>query len=203
MSSEPPLASPDFELDHEEYELDSRQREVLSAMSEETDATYSFQGLRRKLGFHQEMLSRTLDRLEEQELVQRTADGYRLSTRTLGGQFGYDTSARTFETKVVTAYLPTEIDFTFMLGKLRGRWFKEFRWLGYSQSKEGLSLNWITDDGQIQLRAHVSHRTLTISTFYSRREERERATRSAFELFDFVGKASGEVLQPERQPIPN
>ncbi len=202
MSSEGVFRAQDFDPD--EYELDSRQREVLTAMSQDSEATYSFQGLRRKLGLHQEMLSRTLDRLEEQELVQRTQDGYRLSSQhRYPASFGYNAVAQTFEAQVVTAYLPSEIDFTVMLGKMRGRWFKEFRWLGYSQGPNGLSLNWITDDGRIHLRVRIHHRKLVISALYSDRSDHERAARSAFELFDFVGRASGEVLRPERQPLLN
>lgn len=203
MSSEQSLSPSDFDLEQDEYELDSRQREVLGAMSEDYDVTYSFQGLRRKLGFHQEMLSRTLDRLEDQELVQRTRDGYRLSPRSHATQFGYDAVTRTFETKVVTAYLPAEVDFTIMLGKTRGRWFKEFRWLGYSMGRDGLSLNWITDDGRIQLRARVHHQTLVISALYANRSEHERATKAAFDLFDFVSRASGGILEPGPSTVLN
>jgi hypothetical protein len=203
MSSEQSLSASDFDLEQDEYELDSRQREVLGAMSQDTGATYSFQGLRRKLGLHQEMLSRTLDRLEDQELVQRTQDGYRLSPRSQATQFGYDVVTRTFETKVVTAYLPTKVDFTVMLGKMRGRWFKEFRWLGYSMGRDGLSLNWITDDGRIQLRARVHHQTLVISALYGNRAEHERATKAAFDLFDFVSRASGEMLEPAPSAVLN
>jgi DNA-binding MarR family transcriptional regulator len=66
-------ASQDFELCglHVGEDLDHRQREVLSALSEDQKTTYSFQGLRRKLVFHQELLSRTLDRLEEENLVEK------------------------------------------------------------------------------------------------------------------------------------
>jgi hypothetical protein len=201
MASGEGFSSQDFDVD--DYDLDSRQREVLGTMSQDSDAVYSFQGLRRKLGYHQEMLSRTLDRLEEQDLVQHTTDGYRLSTRTGFGQLGFETSTRTFEANVVTAYLPARVDFTVVLGKLRGKWFKEFRWLGYSQTRGGLTLNWITDDGQIQLRARIQNQTLVVSAIFSRDEDHERATKSAFDLFDFVSRASGEVQQPEKAPILN
>ncbi|TLN07942.1 MarR family transcriptional regulator, partial [bacterium] len=100
-------------------ELDYRQREVLSALSEEQKATYSFQGLRRKLGLHQEMLSRTLDRLEEQDLVERTQDGYRANLGKRASRFGHVGTAST-ETRALTAYLPHGVDPNHILNGLKG-----------------------------------------------------------------------------------
>lgn len=175
--------------------LDCRQLEVLSALSEEENATYSFQGLRRKLGLHQEMLSRTLDRLEEQDLVERMNDGYRVNSSKGDLRLDYSVMAAPVETKVVTACLPSSVDVTYALGVLKGRWFHEFRWLGYSETPSGLSLSWITDDGRIELRARIFDSTLTISALYRVKADHERATTSAIELFDFVSRAT------KRKPI--
>jgi DNA-binding transcriptional ArsR family regulator len=168
---------------------DCRQLEVLSALSQEENATYSFQGLRRKLGLHQEMLSRTLDRLEEQDLVERMDDGYRINSKESLG-FDYSIETAPAETKVVTACLPSSVNVSFVLSALKGRWFHEFRWLGYSQTSSGLTLSWITDDGRIELRAKISEKILTISALYRVETDQERATTSALELFDLVGRAT-------------
>ena len=168
---------------------DCRQLEVLSALSQEENATYSFQGLRRKLGLHQEMLSRTLDRLEEQELVERMDDGYRINSKENLG-FDYSIETAPAETEVVTACLPSSVNVSFVLSALKGRWFHEFRWLGYSQISSGLTLSWITDDGRIELRTRISENTLTISALYRVKTDQERATTSALELFDLVIRAT-------------
>ncbi|HXZ98230.1 MAG TPA: MarR family transcriptional regulator [Candidatus Acidoferrum sp.] len=164
-------------------ELDYRQREVISALSEEQKATYSFQGLRRKLGLHQEMLSRTLDRLEEQDLVERTEDGYRISFDGRAPRLG-NSGSSAIETRAVTAYLPHEVDPSFVLRSLKGRWFSEFRWLGYSVTSLGLSMSWISDDGRVQLRAKLRNNTLMIDAIYGSPTEKDQAMSSAFELFD-------------------
>jgi hypothetical protein len=181
-------ASQDFELCglRPEESLDYRQREVLSALSEDQKATYSFQGLRRKLGFHQEMLSRTLDRLEEENLVEKTDDGYRVKTKVNAANSDYVAEVAPIETQVVTAHLPLKADVSIILNTLKGRWFADFRWLGYSQTSSSAALNWITEDGRIQLRAKIFRGTLTINVLYPSRTDEERAIRSAFELFDFV-----------------
>jgi DNA-binding Lrp family transcriptional regulator len=173
-------------FDEDEQPLDFRQREVLSALSEDVNAIYSFQGLRRKLGLHQEILSRTLERLEEQDLVERTGDGYRISANKDESQFGCTTEARPIERQVVTAHLPGRVDVDLILNTLKGRWFREFRWLGYSGTRSGMILHWITEDGRIQLRANVSVGALSISALYKTSMDEERATRSALEILDFI-----------------
>lgn len=175
-------------------ELDYRQRKVLSALSEEQKATYSFQGLRRKLGLHQEMLSRTLDRLEEQDLVERTEDGYRIGLDKRASQFGNAGSA-SMETRAVTACLPDEVDPSFVLRSLKGRWFSEFRWLGYSATPSSLTMSWISDDGRVQLRAKLLNNTLIIDAIYGSAIEKDRAMRSAFELFDLFTDRTSAMSQ--------
>ncbi|MGB6679693.1 MAG: hypothetical protein WBF08_00035 [Candidatus Bathyarchaeia archaeon] len=188
-------------FDADEKDLDYRQVEVLSALSEDAKGTYSFQGLRRKLRFHQEMLSRTLSRLEEQELVERTNDGYRIINSNKGAlRFGYITKATPIETQVVTAYLPREVNVSLVLNKLKGRWFREFRWLGYSETQNGLVLSWITDDGYIQIRANIIKNILTISALYESKIEQERAAKSAFELFDFINRSTRQISLP-KEPV--
>ncbi len=166
--------------------LDFRQREVLSALSEDANVIYSFQGLRRKLGLHQEMLSRTLERLEEQDLVERTTDGYRIGTGKSQSQYSYVVDTTAIEKQVVQVHLPSRVDVSLALNALKGKWFHEFRWLGYSETASGLTLQWITEDGEIQIRADVSEGTLSISALYKSSADEERATRSALDIFDFV-----------------
>jgi hypothetical protein len=191
-----------YDSDTDEEELDSRQLEVLGALSECESATYSFQGLRRRLGFHQEMLSRTLDRLEDQHLVVKTNDGYRINPEATF-HLGYDFEITPIETQVVEATLPAEIEVSFLLKTLRGRWFRELRWLGYSEAHSGLTLSWITEDGRIQLRVKMLKSKLAISTLCRSEKDRERAIKSAFELFDFVTRVAGKSQIPLRDQVPN
>ena len=175
-------------------DLDYRQREVLSALSEEHKATYSFQGLRRKLGLHQEMLSRTLDRLEEQDLVEKTEDGYRISFGSHSSRF-ISTGSAAVEARAITAYLPHDVDPSFVLRNLKGRWFGEFRWLGYSATSSATMMSWISDDGRVELRAKLLRNTLTIDAICGSAAEKERAIRSAFELFDLFADKTSMIPQ--------
>src|SRR5437879_7625379 len=65
-------------------DLRDHDREVLEFLSQDPSTQVAFQGLRRRLGIHPEQLSRALHRLAQDELVERTELGYRVSRRALG-----------------------------------------------------------------------------------------------------------------------
>jgi DNA-binding MarR family transcriptional regulator len=140
------------------------------------------------------MLSRTLDRLEEQDLVERTEDGYRISFDRRASRFGHTESA-SIETRAVTAYLPHEVDPGLILRSLKGRWFGEFRWLGYSSTSSAAIMSWISDDGRVELRAKLLTNMLTIDALCSSTIDKERAIRSAFELFDLFANRTSVIPQ--------
>jgi DNA-binding HxlR family transcriptional regulator len=52
---------------------------ILQTIKDEHFTEFSFDGLKRIVGMHQETLSRTLDRLEEQHMVENTPKGYKVS----------------------------------------------------------------------------------------------------------------------------
>src|SRR5690242_10789055 len=115
-------------------------------LSAETDATYTFQGLKRRLGLHQEKLTRILKRLEDDNLVLKTDEGYKVLHHSRKNSRHLDVGD-----PVIRGQLPPGIDPSILTSKLKGRWFKNFRWLGYSTNESGQSLYWITEDGRFQL----------------------------------------------------
>jgi len=91
----------------------------MEMLSAETDSTYTFQGLKRRLGLHQEKLTRILRRLEDNNLVAKTEEGYRTlkhSRKTAQHLVGGE--------PVIRGQLPPGIDAQNLLGKIKGRWFK-------------------------------------------------------------------------------
>ena len=55
--------------------------EVLRFIGEEALLGFTFEGLKRRLGAHSETLSRILDRLEEQSILEKTEHGYQVTER--------------------------------------------------------------------------------------------------------------------------
>ena len=184
----------------EDLDLDDREREVLKLFSVDQNANYSFQGLRRRLGFHQETLTRTLKRLEEAHAIQRTPDGYKLRDNTHTFNVTFNATPSPAKT-IIDAYLPSQVDVTVLFQKLRGRWFSNFRWLGYSHDGDSLSMSWISEDGQLQLQAKISHGKIIIGTDTKQDEPAQIA--AAYQLFDHISKAAEEIIQPTSQTIAN
>ena len=180
--------------DIEEFDLDPRELEVLKLLSADQNAYYSFQGLRRRLGLHQETLTRTLKRLEEAHAIEHSPDGYKV--RGSGNTFSFAVRTGHPNPKpVIEAYLPSQIDVTVLFQKLRGRWFSNFRWLGYSHDGSILSMSWISEDGRMQLQARINSGKITIAAdAYTSQNESEQIA-AAYQLFDHITKVTEEMAQ--------
>ena len=199
------LLSSEISLNQEfdESDLDDREREVLKLLSREQNTYFSFQGLKRRLGLHQETLTRTLKRLEEAHAIERSPEGYRL--RNPSNTFSFDIRTNEIYAKpLIDAYLPADVDVTVLFQRLRGHWFSNFRWLGYSQDGTQLSMTWISEDGQMQVQARVGGGKITIVADSLSRNEEPRRIAAAYQLFDHVTKVAEEIMQqPTQPPIEN
>lgn len=187
----------------EESELDEREREVLKFLSSEQNSYYSFQGLRRRLGFHQETLARTLKRLEEAHAIERSPQGYK--ARSNGGSYSFNVRTNpTISRPIIDAYLPSEVDVMVLFQKLKGRWFSNFRWLGYSRDGEQLAMSWISEDGQMQLQARLGGGKIIIAADSFVNNEETGQVAAAYQLFDHVSKIAEEITRHENHtPIEN
>jgi hypothetical protein len=183
----------------EEYDLDEREREVLKFLSSEQNTYYSFQGLRRRLGFHQETLARTLKRLEEAHAIERSPQGYKAKNTGITFSFNIRTSP-TQVRPIIDAYLPSEVDITVLFQKLKGRWFSNFRWLGYSRDGEQLTMSWISEDGQMQLQARLGNGKIIIAADLPDNTEKPGQIAAAYQLFDHVSKIAEEIVHRETRP---
>src|SRR5512139_1473022 len=75
-----PLLNVGFDSFDSSY-LRQRDTEVLSLLEQEDLTAFTFDGLKRRLGLHQETLSRILTRLEEEGIIKKEASGYRVTPR--------------------------------------------------------------------------------------------------------------------------
>ncbi len=193
----------DFNPDFDESDLDEREREVLRFLSSEQNGYFSFQGLRRRLGFHQETLTRTLKRLEEAQAIERTAEGYKAKNH--GNTYAFTVRTNQHYAKpVIDAYLPAQIDVTILFQKLRGRWFSNFRWLGYSHDGTQLSMSWISEDGQMQLQARIGGGKIAITADAFAKLDESRQISAAYQLFEHISKVAEEMVQQVPQaPLAN
>ena len=73
--------SDSISYDSDESNLTPRDTGVLQTVMEEGLTVFTFDGLKRLTGLHQEKLSRIIDRLKEEGLLEKVAEGYRVTAR--------------------------------------------------------------------------------------------------------------------------
>ncbi len=160
----------------------------MDMLSSETDATYSFQGMRRRLGLHQEKLTRILKRLEGDNLVLKTEDGYRVLHRPRK-------SARhvAYGEPVIRGQFPPGMSPETFSQKLKGRWFKNFRWLGYANAELGQSLYWITEEGRFQIKIQLNPTEILVWSQPTSPNDAGSPVAAGYELFDRVSRILPEA----------
>ena len=136
-------------------DADVRQNDhkVLDLLGEEK-SNYSFKGLIRKLGIHQETLSRALHRLGDLGLVEKSDVGYRLSEK--GKMFTRtDAKPRIAYVPLFQTYIPPNVDVSEIVRVLAGKWFKGLRWLGMIEGEMGHMLQWVNENNSFQLNLRI------------------------------------------------
>jgi DNA-binding Lrp family transcriptional regulator len=170
--------------------------EVLEALEGSFDnaGAISFQGIRRKLGLHQETLSRVLRRLERDGLVEKLKHDYVISKK--GSQILGKRNIKTSQTNreivfpipILRTILPTDASELELEEALSHKWFGSLRWFGSSHKEEGTVLSWTTEDGKLRLSARISNGYFAVESQATTKESLETAIRAAYEIFDHVSK---------------
>ncbi|MDE1876339.1 MAG: hypothetical protein KGH86_05885 [Thaumarchaeota archaeon] len=149
-------SSSDVSLD--DFQINDKK--VLSLLNQDSDVNdnqYTFNGLVRKLGIHQQSLARSLHRLESAGLVKKTDYGYKITnnldlvlakksridlenlSKTISPQYAQ------FE-QIIQLYIPTTVKVEDIVAKLLGKWFGTLRWIGIVEGDGGCVLQWTSDD---------------------------------------------------------
>ncbi|TMI60012.1 hypothetical protein E6H12_10935 [Candidatus Bathyarchaeota archaeon] len=179
----------------EETNLTPRDTGVLQTIMEEGLTVFTFDGLKRLTGLHQEKLSRIIDRLEEGGLLEKVDEGYRITAR------GNETVPRPLSTSlqpipIVQSLLPRDVDLQQIISGLKGRWFGGLRWLGYSQDNDATTLKWIAEEDGIQIEARFADSYLSIDAKVAEGREVSQAVKAAHQL---LGHVSGLYGTPTRR----
>ena len=188
-------ASPTNSILDEDSNLTPRDTGVLQTVMEEGLTVFTFDGLKRLTGLHQEKLSRIIDRLEEEGLLEKVVEGYRITAR------GNEAIPRPLGMAVqpipiVQSLLPRDVDLQQIISGLKGRWFGELRWLGYTQNDEGTVLKWIAEEDGVQIEARFTDSYLSIDAKVAEGREVSQAVKAAHHL---LGHVSGLYGTPTRR----
>lgn len=187
--------SDSISYDSEESNLTPRDTGVLQTVMEEGLTVFTFDGLKRLTGLHQEKLSRIIDRLEDEGLLEKVEEGYRITAR------GNETITRPLGSAIqpipiVQSLLPRDVDLQQIISGLKGRWFGGLRWLGYAQNDEGTVLKWIAEEDGVQIDARFTDSYLSIDAKVAEGREVSQAVKAAHQL---LGHVSGLYGTPTRR----
>src|SRR6476659_7102536 len=142
-------------------DLRNNDKKILLLLSEEEWSTYSFKALERKLGIHQQSLSRALKRLEYLNLVEKTPYGYKIKGKNIfpiisiiqNKQMKEPEKPLSFETtttkktkkrfnQLIQIPIPIKSNIDIIVNRLVGKWFGNLRWLGLVKKEAGFTLQW-------------------------------------------------------------
>jgi DNA-binding HxlR family transcriptional regulator len=170
------------------------------ALLNEAGSNYSFKGLMRKLNLHQQSLSRSLHRLEEMELVEKSPVGYRLSkagatavSRTELLQQQHKPKVREYM-QLLQTYIPLNVKPSEVIRHLIGRWFRNLRWIGMIRSDTGYTLQWTSDDGSFQINLRLIAEYIVIETNASTEKEKVQAMVGSYTIYEQITKVMQSKL---------
>lgn len=174
--------------------LSDNDKMALSVIREEGLTDFSFDGLGRRLGIHQQTLSRILDRFEDRGIIEKTPRGYtvtkkgrRLETYLLNNN---SNSAALPYIPLIQTLLPEDIDIPLLLSNLRNKWFGMLRWFGCSRKDydDEVRFKWLTEDGEVQVDATFSSSSLSIEAKFLKENDAmmSDAIKAAHQLLDHI-----------------
>jgi hypothetical protein len=182
---------PLFDVDYHSFPVSSlgdRDSDILALLSEEDFTFFTFEGLKRRLCLHPETLSRILNRLEQEGIVEKTSEGYKVTREIAKHLKLHHTNTDDSRVSLLQTYLPTDMPIQQLISSLRGKWFGLLRWLGLSQTNENITLKWITEDGDIQIDAKITETQLTIEAKFLHHNNLNQALKAAYQLMAYIGK---------------
>lgn len=174
--------------DTNEFPLNERDTNVLNVIEEEDLASFAFEGLKRRLGVHPETLSRALYRLEDQGIVEKGAEGYRVTSKAKKLIKTHSFSSGGSSMNILQTLLPPKVSLQQVVSNLKGKWFGVLRWLGYSKNSESITLKWITEDGGTVISANFQYGYLIIDAKMLLEEDLNVALQASYQLMGYIAK---------------
>jgi len=185
-------------IQKEEYsaeDLRNNDTKVLALLNE-AGSNYSFKGIMRRLGIHQQSLARALRRLEEMGFVEKSKVGYRLS------KIGETAATAKVEAKgkeymqLLQTYIPVDVKSSEIVHALVGKWFKNLRWVGLIESATGFTLQWSSDDGSFQINLWMVSDYIVIETNASTERQKLQSMIGSYAIYEQITRALQDRLVP-------
>jgi DNA-binding HxlR family transcriptional regulator len=194
-----PVLNANWQSTPTDYSLSERDADVLLLIETEDLATFTFDGLKRRIGLHSETLSRILSHLEAEGIIKKELEGYRVNPKITELKV-HQPKTEAPATPLIQTFLPSDLMTQQLITSLRGKWFGMLRWLGISENEQGVTLKWITEDGGIQISANIQGTALSIESKFLTSKDLNRALKASYQLMSLIGKLCIRT-QATRPPI--
>ncbi|MDE1765174.1 MAG: helix-turn-helix transcriptional regulator [Thaumarchaeota archaeon] len=192
-------------------ENDKKVLSVLNQDSDLSDNQYTFNGLARKIGMHQQSLSRSLRRLESSGLVEKSQTGYRLSkslrsimvkkSRLDLEHLSKKISKQHLQfVQVLQLYVPTTVAVEEIVGKLVGKWFGSLRWIGLVEGDGGYILQWSNGD-RFQVNLKIVSRYAIVESNAVGDKDKAESVISAYRIFEQITKVFQKTKSGTRNSL--
>jgi len=182
-----PVINTNWQSPSTEYSPSERDADVLLLIETEDFTIFTFDGLKRRTGLHSETLSRILARLETEGILKKEPDGYRVTPKITQLNI-HSPHTKTPTTPLIQTFLPSDIMTQRLILQLRGKWFGMLRWLGISETPQGITLKWITEDGAIQIAANIEGTALNIEAKFLTNNNLNLALKASYQLMTLISK---------------
>lgn len=179
-------------------DLHNNDSRILALLNEE-GSNYSFKGIQRRLGIHQQSLSRALHRLGEMGLVKKSDVGYQLSKtgEAAAAKTGIAVDAKGREyIQLLQTYIPVDIRAAEIVRSLVGKWFKNLRWVGLIESGTGFTLQWSSDDSSFQINLRMISDYVVVETNAKSQAEKLRAMVGSYAIYEQITRALQDRAAP-------
>ncbi|MCW4031139.1 MAG: hypothetical protein NWE80_02110 [Candidatus Bathyarchaeota archaeon] len=176
-----------------DLEFSERDTNVLHIIDEEDLSSFTFEGLKRRLDMHPETLSRVLYRLADEGILEKGVEGYTVTSKARELLKSHSLASRVPAVCLLQTLLPPDVPIQFVVSKLKGKWFGMLRWLGSSESREGIVLKWITEDGGIIISAIFSHGQLNIDAKMLLEKDLNVALKASYQLMGYITNLISKV----------
>ncbi|MDE1827385.1 MAG: MarR family transcriptional regulator [Thaumarchaeota archaeon] len=182
-------------------DFQANDKKVLSILNQDNDLAdnqYTFNGLARKLGMHQQSLSRALRRLENSGLVEKSEVGYRPSKNLRSilvkrSRLDLENLSRKISkqhiqfVQVLQLYIPSTVEVEEIVNKLVGKWFGNLRWIGLIDGDGGYVLQWANGD-KFQVNLKIVSRYAVVESNAIGDKSKAEAMVSAYHIFEQITK---------------
>jgi len=176
-----------------------RNKQLLSLFSIHPSIEISFQGLKRKLGWHQEILSRTLKRLQKDRIIIKTASGYYKMNIKCSMVRHYCSKVERKDSVIVTRLcIPENLDREVLITRMKNTWFENWRWYSYSEDVLGNTLTWISEDGLTWVSLEINGNVIYIEAGPSSSAGRDKCINSGYDLLSYLLKTYQQIFEKRK-----